>query len=74
MKKESLIELSIILGCAVLIAMGDAVYRHFGKGIPIFVAFHQEVVETGTLWLAIAIVSVLLIVAGRIWVKFSRRK
>ncbi len=74
MKKDSLIQVGIFFGFALLIALGDGIYRHFSKGIPAFVAFHQVWIEYGTLFIMIAVAAIMVILAYGIWVKFFRRK
>ncbi len=74
MRKDVLIQVSVFLGCAVLVGLGDAAYRHFAEGITSLDALRQVLREYGTLFLLIAIIVVIITFAYAAWTKMAKRK
>lgn len=73
-KKNVLLEVIIVLSCSILVAIGDAFYRHFGKGLAISDAFRQELIEDGTLFFLIAIVFIVAVFIYAVSRMIARKK
>lgn len=75
MKKNTLVmEISVYLGCFILIALGDGIYRHFSKGLSIADAFRQVLLAYGTLFVLIGIVFVVVMLVYFMFRMSTRKK